>query len=62
MTPDQVYQRVHAITRKAGISVRQYCRDRGVDHSTVSKMRGKKKGSSLETTVNKLLGEPKRKC
>ena len=57
MTPFQVYSMARKRAKEAGVSLRAYCLERGVNHSTVCKWKDKKKGSVFSEILGKLFDE-----
>jgi hypothetical protein len=51
---------VMALAKKAEQSLRMYCAARDVNHSTVCKWKGKRKGTVFLSILEKLNGPPKR--
>lgn len=61
LTPHQAYVKVTTLAEQAKQSLRAYCFARHVNHSTVCKWRGKRKGTVFLSILEKLYGPPLRK-
>lgn len=59
-TPHQAYAKVNSLARSAKQSLRTYCALRNVNHSTVCKWKGKRKGTVFLSILEALNGPPKR--
>ena len=62
MTPHQHYVKACAMAKEANQSLRTYCAERGVNHSTVCKWKDKRDGTIFMSILDKLNGPPKRKA
>jgi hypothetical protein len=58
MTPHQVYVEVRRRAKIRKKSLRAYCAERGINHSTVCKWRGRRNGSVFSDTQARLLNDP----
>ena len=59
MTPKQAHKRVLRLARKKKQSLRAFCAEAGVSHSTVSKWASKDGGSVYDTILDRLIGKRK---
>lgn len=57
-TPHQAYVRTAKLAKAAKQSMRTYCFERGVNHSTVCKWKNKKTGTVFNSIAEKLNGPP----
>lgn len=60
LTPHQAYVKANKLAKEASQSLRTFCGLRGINHSTVCKWKGKRKGTVFLSILEALNGPPKR--